>query len=247
MTEDTTYVTRPRDGSAAGTEAAVALFDSTALQFVHCTDALIRRGRYLRGELFVAEARRHVRPGGRIVDYGCGPGRITRMLAECGYAAHGVDISERMLDAARCASQQIGVSATAYSLITDAWLEQARESFDCVLCSSVIEFSPDACEFLERINSLLVPEGILLLSFANRHSIWRRYAELRYGKSAPHFAIQRNIWTAGQCRAALARAGFNILSAPRYFESGFDQKSSLRWLSSLQFIGTLGLISAKKH
>jgi SAM-dependent methyltransferase len=39
--------------------------------------------------------------GGRVVDAGCGPGRITQYLRDLGVDAYGVDLSHRMIDVAR--------------------------------------------------------------------------------------------------------------------------------------------------
>jgi SAM-dependent methyltransferase len=42
-----------------------------------------------------------LRPGDRVLDVGCGPGRHARALAERGVQVHGVDISEAFIDLAR--------------------------------------------------------------------------------------------------------------------------------------------------
>jgi SAM-dependent methyltransferase len=42
-----------------------------------------------------------LRPGQRVLDVGCGPGRHAHELARRGIACHGVDISERFVDLAR--------------------------------------------------------------------------------------------------------------------------------------------------
>ncbi|WP_334144544.1 class I SAM-dependent methyltransferase, partial [Rhabdothermincola sp.] len=42
-----------------------------------------------------------LRPGDRVLDVGCGPGRHAHLLGELGIAVHGVDISATFVDLAR--------------------------------------------------------------------------------------------------------------------------------------------------
>ena len=49
---------------------------------------------------FLAEALA-LRPGMRVLDVGCGPGRHAHALASVGIEVHGVDISERFVELAR--------------------------------------------------------------------------------------------------------------------------------------------------
>ena len=44
---------------------------------------------------------------GPVVDAGCGPGRVTRFLADAGLDVRGIDISSRMIEAARSAHPQL--------------------------------------------------------------------------------------------------------------------------------------------
>ncbi len=71
----------------------------------------------------------HLRPGMRVLDVGCGPGRHAIALAARGIAVHGIDISKTFVDLA---------SAAAAPLATFARLD-ARElafvdEFDAVIC-----------------------------------------------------------------------------------------------------------------
>jgi SAM-dependent methyltransferase len=117
--------------------------------------------------------------------------------------------------------------------------------FDGVVCSSVIEYVPSAADLLAAFRDTLRPEGILILSYANRLSLWRKYANWRHPR-APHLALQRHVWTFHQVRGELRRAGFALLDGPTYFESPFDYKSFCGWLSRLAVIGTLGLVVARR-
>jgi SAM-dependent methyltransferase len=45
--------------------------------------------------------------GGRVADVGCGPGRVTRYLADHGLDVYGVDLAPRMVDVARAENPQL--------------------------------------------------------------------------------------------------------------------------------------------
>lgn len=44
--------------------------------------------------------RKHLEPKARILDYGCGYGRVTALLCDQGYTATGVDAAETMIEEA---------------------------------------------------------------------------------------------------------------------------------------------------
>ena len=75
----------------------------------------------------------HLKPGMRVLDVGCGPGRHARALAERGLIVHGIDISETFIDLAR---HDAPAGATferfdARDLVDSA---KFRSSFDAVIC-----------------------------------------------------------------------------------------------------------------
>jgi len=219
------------------------LFTRTASEFVGSADRLAEEGKYVRGEMFVKAAKRFVRPGGKILDFGCGPGRIAVLLARAGFRVQGVDPAPGMLREA--AAQDLTGLEVEFALIPEESPSLPSAGFDGVVCSSVIEYVPSATDLLAAFRDTLRPNGILLLSFANRLSLWRKHAKWRY-PCAPHLALQRYIWNFRQVQAELRRAGFALLDGPSYFESPFDDKPFCGRLSRLAVIGMLGLVVARR-
>src|SRR5690242_9816448 len=74
-----------------------ALFDRTAKEFATAIDTSIATNTYFRGKLFLTMTQRELPLGSRILDYGCGPGRIARIIAEHGYEVEAVDPSPMMI------------------------------------------------------------------------------------------------------------------------------------------------------
>ena len=70
---------------------------------------------------------------GRVLDVGCGYGRVTVPLARAGFAVHGLDLSPSMIEAARTAADAEGlvVGLTIASMTT---LPFAADSFDALIC-----------------------------------------------------------------------------------------------------------------
>lgn len=230
-----------RDGSI---DPTIAMFDAAAQRMARGVDAELSAGRYLRGELFVDAVQRTTRPGGRILDYGCGTGRISLLLARAGFSVVGAEPSRELM---RQSQQQEALpqSLTFCNIrpgLTDG-LE--KECFDTIVCSSVIEFVPDPHELLRSFHRLIAPEGRLLLSFANRSSMWRGYAEWRFGASEPHFKRQHNIWREGDAWKVLNATKFMKAQRTTYFDSPFDRYAMLRSTSRLSWLGTLGLLYAR--
>ena len=70
---------------------------------------------------------------GRVLDVGCGYGRVTLPLARAGYALHGLDLSPGMIEAARDAADAKGL-CVGLTIASMTSLPYASDSFDAVLC-----------------------------------------------------------------------------------------------------------------
>jgi hypothetical protein len=119
--------------------------------------------------------------------------------------------------------------------------------FDGVVCSSVVEYVDEATGFLRGLREYLRSEGVLILSYANRSSLWRIYEEICYRKTAEYLKFQKHVWNWRTCRQTLESAGFRVLSGPEFFESPLDQSPVFRRFSGLGFVGILGLVAAAKR
>lgn len=104
--------------------------------------------------------RRLVPLSARILDYGCGYGRICRQLADAGFQdILGIDSSSRMIERARRENPDIQFASPGGTL--------PRASFDAVLLFSVLTCIPEDSrqrELVAEIHDLLRPGGLLYVS-----------------------------------------------------------------------------------
>ena len=112
------------------------------------------------------------------LDAGCGSGTLARYLLEAGANVLGVDAAEEMITLAReltIAKQNEPTRKLRFEHIaTIAHLPLADQSLDGILCSSVLEYVPDADACLTEFARVVRPGGLLVISVANRNSIVRQ-------------------------------------------------------------------------
>src|SRR5437773_2067437 len=112
----------------------------------------------------VHPARAHVPPdaGRRVLERGCGVGRLAHHLAAGGASeVIGVDLSERMLELARAECSHPRLTYVRESI------EQVRyppDRFDLVVSSLAFHYVEDYQGLIRRIAGWLVPGGILVYS-----------------------------------------------------------------------------------
>jgi SAM-dependent methyltransferase len=223
--------------AASPTDTAIAVFDSTAERFASAADQQIATGTYLRGDIFMLAAVSSVPALGDILDYGCGPGRISAILARCGFRVRGFDTSPSMVAIAQCQSLT-GLDVEFRTGGIDMG-DAPQSAYDAVVCSSVIEYVTEAEKLLRWFHNALRPSGVLIISFAVS-SAFRGYVRLR--NTSDYIDSQKHTWNWRQFRALLNRAGFTPVRKPIYFDSYHDE---FTWLRS-PLGAMLGLVIARK-
>lgn len=107
-----------------------------------------------------------VKPGGRILEFGCGAGAQTRLLAQAGYFVVAADTSPTALDLARSRLEQEDLTAD-YRLVRslESGPELPNKTVDCVLDSLLLHnlIGIDRSLFLARARDALKEHGCLLV------------------------------------------------------------------------------------
>ncbi len=104
-----------------------------------------------------------LKPGMRLLDFGCGPGTISVGLARAIEPGelHGVDIEESQIELARAAAQA-GGHANAFFHVEDVTaLPFEDDSFDVAHCHAVLMHVPDTQAVLSEVRRVLKPGGLI--------------------------------------------------------------------------------------
>lgn len=218
-----------------------ALFDQVAAKFAYDIDDMIGCGRYVRGDILTDLARRNLPAQAEVLDYGCGPGRLSGLLAAQGFKVKGVDTSAGMIEQARTLMKPS--LKLAFEVIREAAEALPPSRYDAIVCSSVIEYVLDADGLLQQFRSSLRPQGQLVISFANASSYIRKRWQREAGGN-PMGPGQHHVWHWSQFKALLERNGFRAQTQPLYYESPWDRHLWGKWARRSAQVGSLGVVVA---
>lgn len=120
---------------------------------------------------------KHCRPAGKIIDLGCGTGRLALALAQAGYRPVGVDLSLPML---QILAQKAAVLGAAVPCVCGNLVDLgmfADASFDhaaCLFSTLGLIVGPEARRrVVEHVHRLLKPGGVFAVHVHNRwFNIW---------------------------------------------------------------------------
>jgi len=159
---------RPMHDSTAAPERVRSRFRDKAQQFDDLYEderwiiRTLRPGLFRRRKLAVDTVRSYSAP--RVLDVGCGSGRIGEFVLEAG-ASHyvGVDFSEPMIDLARARLDRFSDRT---DLIVDDFLTAPLEGpFDVILAVGLFDYLPEPHRFSRRMFELCAPGGCVVGSF----------------------------------------------------------------------------------
>ncbi len=172
----------------------------------------------------------YLRPGLRVLDFGCGPGTISSGLAQAAAPGemHGIDMEASQIELARALAEARGQDNATFHVgdVTD--LPFVDGYFDVVHCHNVLMHVPDTAAVLAEVQRVLKPGGILgcremICSASFTHpdfgvlgSAWGMFADLvaaddghpQIGKE-----LKRRLAEAG-FTGVRGTASFDIYSAP---------------------------------
>jgi ubiquinone/menaquinone biosynthesis C-methylase UbiE len=176
----------------------------------------------------IDNAKKHLRKTDLVLDYGCGTGTAAMAMAGCVKEIRGIDISSKMLDAAKRKADGAGLQNLRFlqADIFDARLE--RGSCDAILAFNILHLLGDARKVVARIHGLLKPGG-LFISMTPCLGEERKYLPVLFG--IPLLLLNRlgvfpllRFYKISQLEKMIAEGKFRILESecmshghPAYF------------------------------
>jgi SAM-dependent methyltransferase len=175
---------RPMHDSATAPERVRTRFEERAHQFDDLYEderwlvRTFRPGLFRRRLLAVDTVKSYATP--RVLDVGCGSGRIGEFVLEQAGAAHyvGVDFSAPMIDLARARLQRFEEKT---ELIVDDFLTaQLSGPFEVTLAVGLFDYLPEPHRFARRMFDLTAPGGCVVGSFPTWSLIKGPVRKVRY-------------------------------------------------------------------
>jgi 2-polyprenyl-3-methyl-5-hydroxy-6-metoxy-1,4-benzoquinol methylase len=140
-----------------------------------------------------------VRGNGKLLDFGCGHGKLLRRMQAAGWDVVGLDSSEQAVNAVRAAGLEAHQGTLPHPAIRP-------ESFDAVVMEHALEHVPDPLPVLRAARDALRPGGAMLIHVPNFNA-WEVH---RFGEFAIQVDLPRHLlhFEPGTLAKAVEEAGF---------------------------------------
>ncbi|MGH9685851.1 MAG: class I SAM-dependent methyltransferase [Candidatus Acidiferrales bacterium] len=129
------------------------------------------------------------KPGGKVLDVGCGPGEMVDDLLNLGCEFWGVDPSARMIEI--CRRKYSEIHKVNFQLGPAEQLDFADGQFDAVVCMGVIDGLQSAGAALREMGRVLKPGGTIIITFSNHRSPYAWWKGFVYYRA---LAVMRRIF-----------------------------------------------------
>jgi 2-polyprenyl-3-methyl-5-hydroxy-6-metoxy-1,4-benzoquinol methylase len=159
--------------------------------------ALDARAQYGLGLIFP-----RYRPGGKLLDVGCGHGWIVKIMADWGWDALGVEPNPAVAAKGR---ELYGIRVQAGSLEEQAF---PAGSFDCVIIHHVLEHVTDPQATLREIHRILKPGGKVHIALPNGVSLASRWFGKDWRGACPPWHLY--LFSPKSLGSMMASAGFRV-------------------------------------
>jgi ubiquinone biosynthesis O-methyltransferase len=146
--------------------------------------------------------------GARVLDAGCGDGKLACVMASRGAEVTGIDSDPAMLAAARSRAEKARIEARFLEGRIER-LPVPDASFDAVMAITVLCFVPDAAAALREMARVLRPGGRLVIGELGRWSLWAAIRRVRGWFGSPTWRAAR-FRTAAELRALAEQAGLAV-------------------------------------
>lgn len=180
---------------------------------------------------------KHVPVPGRLMDIGCGNGRLLWTAKQAGWQVKGLELDPAT---ARYAAGIVGCEIVARDFLADELPAGDREAFDVISLRHVLEHLPYPRLAMEKISALLRPGGWLLVEIPNIEGWSKRWVRFitRTGLHTRRFPPDM---MPGHCceysresfTALMERSGYRVLRWETY-----SKKSLSNWLLARFPVGT---------
>lgn len=163
---------------------------------------------------------RHMPTPGRLLDIGCGNGRLLHVARRAGWEVEGIELSP---ETAERVGRTLGVPVVAADFLEMTLGPDTRGRYDLVCLRHVLEHLPDSKLAMQRIRALLAPGGKALLEMPNIEA-WDKRLKRALVERGLHRRRYAPDFLPGHCNefsrrsfAYLARAtGFRVLRWETY-------------------------------
>jgi 2-polyprenyl-3-methyl-5-hydroxy-6-metoxy-1,4-benzoquinol methylase len=142
----------------------------------------------------------HAKPGGRLLDIGCGSGELLEGMRQLGWQAEGVDFDPEAVRCARAKGLNVHLGSLAEQRFAD-------KTFDAVIMSHLIEHVPDPAALLRECHRLLKQTGCLVIVTPNVNSWGHRLYGVNWRGLEPPRHL--HLFSSGPLKVVLRESGFH--------------------------------------
>jgi len=122
---------------------------------------------------------------GRILDVGCGTGDFLQACEQSGWSISGIEPNEQAI---RLALTKTNFKD--YERTVEALIDSNPESFDVITMWHVLEHVPNLADFINKIKSLLKPNGVLIVAVPN----FKSWDAKHYNSFWAAYDVPRHLW-----------------------------------------------------